>query len=366
MARVYVSKLDAEGYNKVTGFNRAGWNREGIHRATGTHYNQYGYDMYGLRKDGFGRDGFDREGYDRNGYNKQGFNREGMHRNGTRYNYRGYDATGYNRAGFDCNGVDKLGFRKDGTHIETGTNLNPEGYNVYGLKNGYNREGELDKDIAIAQEFINQKSMTLTRFARCKGIDPKALENSFKLAIKKMPELELQISDTRQKGQKQIYATTVKTVARVRNVNEYKIFCDRHRLTLLDIKHMCGAKATEKMISFAYQLVDDDDSVTYLIESFAGTYFNLQNAITNAELLIKEMKCREVKQQLYEIQRFLKKFCRNEVPSKFSNDKGETWIEVTDGDIEEATVALKAERQFVCARTIMKYLRSKSQNQASA
>jgi hypothetical protein len=78
------SEYDADGYHKVTGFNKEGYNRAG-------------FDANGFNKAGFDKDGYDKNGFDASGFNKAGFDKNG-------YDKDGYDASGYNKDGYDKNG----------------------------------------------------------------------------------------------------------------------------------------------------------------------------------------------------------------------------------------------------------------------
>ena len=114
---------------------------------------------------GFNRDGINYYGYDERGFNiednprgeKGDFGKKGNHfLTGTDRDPQGYDIRGINERGFykysninvrtktkyDENGYDKRGFNDDGIHSETHGKYNPDGYDVKGYdKEGYNQKG---------------------------------------------------------------------------------------------------------------------------------------------------------------------------------------------------------------------------------
>jgi hypothetical protein len=96
--------FSAHGYDRA-GFNAEGkhvitgtvWSPEGIHAVTRTSFDEQGYSI----------DGEDKSGYDSTGYNRKGFNADRIHKvTGTHYDSNGRTEGGLNARGFHMNGND--------------------------------------------------------------------------------------------------------------------------------------------------------------------------------------------------------------------------------------------------------------------
>ena len=115
------------GIHRETGtkFSPAGWSKDGINQITGTKWNQDGNDVYGYGQDGYHKvTGRNRAGWDREGYDEHLRDVKEFHK-----------ITGRNKQLPDRDGWGPEGWNLKGTiHRDTGTNLDPEGFDV----NDYN------------------------------------------------------------------------------------------------------------------------------------------------------------------------------------------------------------------------------------
>jgi hypothetical protein len=99
--------------------------------------------------------GFDSKGihrdtgteYDPNGFNVAGYDADGYDSDGFDENgldREGYDSSGYDTDGYDRDGYDPDGFDRDGIHCDTGTRFNEDGYDCEGNAREYSFDEELE------------------------------------------------------------------------------------------------------------------------------------------------------------------------------------------------------------------------------
>jgi len=156
---------DRDGYD-MDGYDTFLFNREGTHKVT-----QDKYDSMGFDKDGFHRDTgtqFDLEGLDRHGFrddgthsitgqyvDEQGYNQDGRDYEG--FDRQGYDKEGFDRFGIGPTGYSKRGFDHFGIHRDTGTQLDPNGFDARGKRQEENDAQHLKEAKNMAAAEIRRK-----------------------------------------------------------------------------------------------------------------------------------------------------------------------------------------------------------------
>lgn len=421
---------DRDGYDRE-GYSSKGFNREGINKKTGTQYSPAGFNVHGIHEltgDIFNPEGYDVEGYDRDGYDKHGFNRDGINKDtgteldsdgynakgikkeqgggfrsysydrqgfrghfshgewvrDTKYNEDGFDSEGFNRSGYDVEGFDRDGFDKEGYNRE-GKDRN--GYtreynamfNKYGVdENGYQKNGEMDPDVAFAIDFAKSGIRDQYRYASENGLEEKDVRKKIETARKKCPNIDIIVRDVLMMGNKMRMATVASDCEKFTSGSlGMTEFWQKHPKLEANTVLNNFIETTKKKKEFADKIIEgldiNSDTIEDSIRIFSTSKYDVGAAIEGLGNFKREYSKygtdgskEQIRQKhdntikLYRAMKLMSYYKNRNIDSlvgtRISKDDGKTWLEFDGTVIGEALDALKNDKRLICTQTVRDYI----------
>lgn len=367
--------IDDEGYD-VRGYNEEGVNRYGIDRRgygrDGFHY------LSGYNREGYDREGYDREGFDNEGFNKEGFNIKGYDREGYKsdgFNSEGYDREGYDKKGYDREGLDKRRFNKDGINADTNSLYDQAGFNKYGLdKDGRDANGNLDKSVELASEFISSGARSIEEFAKKKEYYAADFKKILKDARNKVPDLDEKVMKRLSGNAAKAYTVTISSLKKEvdEQISPQELWSKHPKLSNDDFVELAGRKTYLEFVNNNISNLDlsNSESIHTIAQVFSphgADYSTMLQNIGKAKKMIQQQKpqdeegVKELHSQIkkiskvYEYASRFKKLKIDELKTgniRFSLDKGNTWITITPDMVDKAVKSIKSRNGLVSYNTV--------------
>ena len=328
-------------------YNEFGFNKYGIHKTTEGRYDPDGFNIHGFNRKGihkitnsiYDEDGYDKDGYDKDGFDNKGFNREKINKD---------TLTVYDKDGFDINEFNKEGY-------------NREGYDSYNIdKNGINREtGKIDPRLVFAEKFLSY-GKSIKAFAKSINMSEETVREQLEeirgcsLVGNRIDELLTKNSSNYiafiLSNKEKILSGKI-SLEEVRCLQDIFMHCNKdEKIKLLNIvipkiaSHKIGVLNYAEMFNLEVDSGLPEKIVAEIKKLIVHVNNSGKDLSKNSKSLHEECK---------RIDAYKRQFNKNDISQMGTSDR---MITINDEHINLAKEYLKAQKEFICYKTVINTL----------
>lgn len=323
------------------------------------------YDANGRDEDGFYADG---ENATPGGFNRDGWRLErspitgrmkAYDRDG--YDAKGYDREGYNRAGFNQQGINRRGFKQNGIHTITGTDCDPDGYNIYDVdEHGRLRTGELHSAVAIAHELLGEPNNNMQKLATRHHVARPEIYRQVELAKTIAPHLKERVSRHNAEGTSRRMRDIHSDLHKVREGEwTWEQFWGKHSKIDLKLVLECDNKhVLRNMLCEQLSQLDPCNPASFHQASQLLGITDADKLLKAITLLIQQasQQSAEAKQQLFSLKQHLansnKCRIRDLIGMAYSRPGSDAMHKISAQDVDAATDLIRQQNGVVTYKTV--------------